>query len=227
MSELQLLHIDTSTDLGSVAFSKGNAIIGCITNPQPKDHGSFLQPAIEKLMQTCNFTGNQLDAIVVAEGPGSYTGLRVAMASAKGLAFAWQKPLITISTLALMTEAAMKHTSASTYWIPMIDARRMEVFTAVFDSQAIEVSPSEALILDSSSYAYWLEKGFCVFFGSGSTKWQSICNQSNAAFFQVQYNASHMLQPAMKKWESKQFTPLTLAAPNYGKEFYSTAQKPK
>lgn len=227
MSELQLLHIDTSTDLGSVAFSKGNAIIGCITNPQPKDHGSFLQPAIEKLMQTCNFTGNQLDAIVVAEGPGSYTGLRVAMASAKGLAFAWRKPLITVSTLALMTNAAIQQNPSFKYWIPMIDARRMEVFTAVFDIQGNEVLASNALILNDSSYNDWLEMGVCCFFGSGSSKWKSICQHKNAVFIDVSYHAGVMLAIALNKWERKAFSELESAVPFYGKEFYTTVQKLK
>lgn len=227
MSDLQLLHIDTSTDLGSVAFSKGNSIIDCITNPQPKDHGSFLQPAIQKLMQTCNFTGNQLDAIVVAEGPGSYTGLRVAMASAKGLAFAWGKPLITVSTLGLMTQAAIRQNANFNYWIPMIDARRMEVFTAVFDATGHEVLSSNALILNESSYIEWLQRGSCCFFGSGSSKWKSICKHKNAAFIDVSFNAGDMLNIALYKWEKKLFSKLESVVPNYGKEFYSTAQKPK
>jgi tRNA threonylcarbamoyladenosine biosynthesis protein TsaB len=129
-----LLHIDTAVENASVCISKNGELIGIAENKNQKDHATWIQPAIQSLMKEAVYNLKELDAVAVSNGPGSYTGLRVGLATAKGLCFALNKPLITLSTLEVMTIAALNiPISNINYFCPLIDARRMEVFTAIYD----------------------------------------------------------------------------------------------
>jgi tRNA threonylcarbamoyladenosine biosynthesis protein TsaB len=219
-----LLCIDTSTTHASVALAKDGVLIGLKTNQNPRDHASFLQPAIHSLVQEANHTLNDLNAIAVTSGPGSYTGLRVGFASAKGLAYALDIPLISIETTLAMSAAAasiVKDEEAALL-CPMIDARRMEVFTALYSINLQPVSPISALILTTDSFALQLENTRIFFFGDGAPKWQTICNYSNASFMDVKWNAGDMVRLADKLFEQKNFSSLAYSVPVYGKEFHST-----
>ena len=135
-----ILNIDTATDIAHISISKSGVILDSVTNKEQKDHGSFLQPAIQQLLKNNFISIQELDAIAISAGPGSYTGLRVGMASAKGLCFALEKPLITISSLEIIAYAAILEAGTQTantgvLFCPMIDARRMEVFTALFSPE--------------------------------------------------------------------------------------------
>jgi len=126
-----ILHIDTAVQTASVCLSKNEKSIGVKMNSSQNDHAAWLQPAIVSLLREHDVPMKNLAAIAVSAGPGSYTGLRVGMATAKGLCYALQLPLITLSTLKMMAVSALKENA--NFFCPMIDARRMEVFTAVFD----------------------------------------------------------------------------------------------
>ncbi len=219
-----LLCIDTSTTHASVALSKDGILMGIKANQNQRDHASFLQPAIHSLLQEANQTLKDLNAIAVTSGPGSYTGLRVGFASAKGLAYALDLPLITIETTLVMSAAALSYlkNEKADLLCPMIDARRMEVFTALYSTGLEPASPISALVLTPESFAPQLKSSRILFFGDGAPKWQTICNHSNAVFIDVKWNAEDMPGLADKLFAQKNFSSLAYSVPGYGKEFHST-----
>ncbi len=219
-----LLCIDTSTTHASVALSKGGVLTGMKANENQRDHASFLQPAIHSLLHEANHSLKDLAAIAVTSGPGSYTGLRVGFASAKGLAYALDIPLISIETTLVMSAAALSNIKNEEVDLlcPMIDARRMEVFTALYSTGLQPVSAISALILTAGSFAKQLESSRILFFGDGSPKWQTICNHPNAFFRDIKWNAVDMVGLAGKLFEQKNFSSLAYSVPGYGKEFHST-----
>jgi len=225
-----LLHIDTSTDHASVALSESNALLGCKTCNNQKDHASFLQPAIQELISESGKTIRMLSAVSVTIGPGSYTGLRVGLASAKGICYGLQIPLITISTTEMMASAA-KTVLASrstdlqrTVFCPMIDARRMEVFTAVYDANLNCLLDPRALVLDASAASMFPDDRPVLFFGSGAEKWKTICSLTHALFEEIQFDASSLIPLAAQKYEHAQFASVEQSVPFYGKEFYTPAK---
>lgn len=175
-------------------------------------------------MQETGLSLSQLDAIGISAGPGSYTGLRVGMSTAKGLCYALQKPLITVSTLQMMALAGKE--DSNTLLCPMIDARRMEVFTAVYDTSLQEILSPINLILDENSFSSLLNQHSIIFFGNGSPKFQAITAHPNAHFKQVNATAQHMTTLVFNKLQQKSFADLAYAEPYYGKEFYSPSVKP-
>jgi tRNA threonylcarbamoyladenosine biosynthesis protein TsaB len=219
-----LLCIDTSTTHASVALAKDGAVIAIRTNQNQKDHASFLQPAIHALLHENNQSLKNLEAIAITSGPGSYTGLRVGFASAKGLAYALDIPLIGIETTLAMSAAALSFVGneESGFLCPMIDARRMEVFTAIYSPSLETVSPVSAHILTADSFAAPLADSRIFFFGDGSPKWQTICASSNAVFINVQWNAGNMAELGESCYRQKRFISLAYSIPVYGKDFYST-----
>lgn len=219
-----LLCIDTSTTHASVALAKDAVVIGIRSNQNQKDHGSFLQPAIKELMQETGIALTDLQAIAVTSGPGSYTGLRVGFASAKGLCYALNLPLITIPTTVVMSNAALKEivTTDNFLLCPMIDARRMEVFTCLYKANLDPLFSIGAKILEPVSFAAELEQQPIYFFGDGTPKWQSICKHPNARFLTIDWNAAGMIEMAEKRFQQQAFTSLAYSTPDYGKEFYST-----
>lgn len=226
-----LLNIDTATDQASVCLSLNTDLIQEIKSADQKNHGSFLQPSIQQILQQNNFTIQQIDAVAVTHGPGSYTGLRVSLASAKGICYALQKPLITINTLEVMAWATRWHISKNlvlntAYQIcPMIDARRMEVFTATYNEALECVSPTTPLILNEQSFENELNKNIMVFSGNGSFKLKNILKNTNAIFVDELHSSASMISIALNKFNSKSFTSLAYSVPYYGKEFYSPASK--
>jgi tRNA threonylcarbamoyladenosine biosynthesis protein TsaB len=173
-----ILNIDTALDIACISIAKDGVVINSVSNTEQKDHGGFLQPAIKALLDDATISVGDLDAVAIAAGPGSYTGLRVGMASAKGLCYALKKPLITVGTLEILTFAAVQQynnttISSSSLLCPMIDARRMEVFTALYDFSLKPVLDPFALVLDENSFAKSLLKNQVLFFGNGSAKWEA------------------------------------------------------
>ena len=182
-----ILNIDTATEFASVCISNNNEVIAYEENLEQKSHASFLQPAIKKAMDNGQWSIENLDAIAVTNGPGSYTGLRVGLASAKGLCFALNKPLILLNTLDVMASASIEESGIGnkelvneTLFCPMIDARRMEVFTAVYDTNLNTIIAPCAMILDNQSFAKELANNTIVFSGSGSSKLQELNFGDNA-----------------------------------------------
>lgn len=221
-----ILNIDTTTESAFVNIAKDAVVIAELFNNQQKDHAGFLQPAIQTLINTIGISLSELDAIAVSAGPGSYTGLRVGMASAKGLCYALNKPLLMISSLEILAHAAIAESSdvsADSLFCAMIDARRMEVFTAVYDRLLNIVLAPCAMVLDQNSYGDLTAKQPVVFSGNAVEKWKTVCGQSNV-FFKTGINATvSMSELSYKKFESVDFSELAYAEPFYVKDFFTTA----
>lgn len=149
------------------------------------------------------------------------------MAAAKGLCYALSLPLLAVPTLQMMCVAALPQVPPGHLLCPMIDARRMEVFTAVFDDQLSELLPATNLVLDSSSYTEWLANAPVAFFGNGSEKAKDLLNHPGALFVTVEATAEHMAVLAYEKFAQRQFSDLAYATPYYGKEFYSPVSTKK
>lgn len=222
-----ILNIDTATNIGSVCLSRDGQVLQTLVNDQQQDHAATMTLFIQQIMQEQQITPAQLDAIAVSAGPGSYTGLRVGVATAKGLCYAWDKPLIAISTLQQMTQGILPETNDTTaLYAPMLDARRMEVYTAVYDAAIKEILPPQALILDTESYATQLAAQPVYFFGNGSDKWKQLLGEhTNARFLSYTLNATHMVPLAEKAFQKATFEDVAYFSPYYLKPFHSTLKK--
>jgi tRNA threonylcarbamoyladenosine biosynthesis protein TsaB len=175
------------------------------------------------MLQRNDFTPNQLEGVAVSIGPGSYTGLRVGLAAAKGLCYALNIPLIAIDTLKVMALAVQDE--AKELICPMIDARRMEVFAAVYDKLLGEKMKAAALIIDESSFEFLLAENKILFCGNGSKKLQALLNNKNATFSNNSSNASHLASLAQIWFNKREFADLAYAEPLYIKEFYAPIRK--
>jgi tRNA threonylcarbamoyladenosine biosynthesis protein TsaB len=221
-----ILNIDTASENAHVSLAKDGLVLDSISNESQKEHAAFLQAGIQQLMKSVNINLKDIDAVAVTAGPGSYTGLRVGMASAKGLCYALKKPLITIGTLEVLTASALQlfpTDNKDLLYCPMIDARRMEVFTAVYKHDlTIHLQPS-AMILDELSFENDLLNNQIVFFGSGSDKWKLICPDSyrdeNAIFKPVTILPKSLGKSTNALFLEKKFTELAYSEPLYLKEF--------
>ncbi len=222
-----ILNIDTATDFASICLSKDGVSIGFKENGEQKSHASFLQPAIKKLMEIGNWKLENVDAIAVTNGPGSYTGLRVGLASAKGLCFALNKPLILLNTLEVMANGTLNSEikPSSFLFCPMIDARRMEVFVALYNENLECLLQPTAMVLDETSFAEYLSNDKIIFSGSGAVKFKEIIKNDNAIFSNMQYSAKDMVQLSEKMFVEKQFADLAYSSPDYCKEFYTPMGK--
>jgi len=217
-----ILNIDTASEQAHVSFAKDGQLLHSLNSESQKEHASFLQSAIQQLTQITGVALATIDAIAVTAGPGSYTGLRVGMASAKGLCYALNKPLITMSTLEVLTVSALElfpDTAADHLYCPMMDARRMEVFTAIYKNDlSVQLQPC-AMILDGSSFEKELQENKIIFFGSGSEKWKLICSDPNALFKNVSVSPQSMCKHSNWLFTEKKFTELAYSEPLYLKEF--------
>jgi tRNA threonylcarbamoyladenosine biosynthesis protein TsaB len=178
-------------------------------------------------MKSNNFLMKDLDAIAVTNGPGSYTGLRVGMSAAKGLCYALQIPMITESTLRFMAYAAANQLNNihDALLCPMIDARRMEVFAALYNSSLHELMEPTAIILDERSFSSTLQSHKTSFFGSGSMKWKKVTDSKNALFPEITCDVGYLGKLSYKKFINSQFTDIIYSQPVYIKEFQSHIKK--
>ncbi len=220
MSKPILLCIDSSVSSASIALAKGNILLGKKVCVEQKQHASFLQPAIKELLNESTISINNLSAIAVTNGPGSYTGLRVSMATAKGLCYALNIPLITVGTLDVMAVAAKEQLQTTDYLCPLIDARRMEVFTALYNKELKNVLAPQAMILTEHSFTEIFSEKKIAFFGNGAVKWQQLCTNENAVFETVDWDAASMISPVLNAFTKKEFSSLAYATPFYLKEFH-------
>ena len=219
-----ILNIDTSMQTASVSFAENGTVLASASNHSQKDHAGFLHTAIQSLAGENSISLKKLDAVAVTEGPGSYTGLRVGMASAKGLCYALDKPFITVGTLPAMALSMIhsaKEIDAATVFCPMIDARRMEVYTALYNHQLEELTSPYALILDADSFSSLLEKGPVYFSGSGALKWQKNITHKHAVFLPDPEIIATTAILSFQKFQSGNFSSLGYSEPFYVKEFYS------
>lgn len=226
-----LLHIDTAVENASVCVSENEKLLCIAENKSQKDHAAWIQPAIQSLMKEAGYSLKELDAVAVSNGPGSYTGLRVGLATAKGLCFALNKLLITLSTLEVMTYATIdlfpdyRLTTTNFLYCPLIDARRMEVFTSIYDKELSIVLPPHARVIDEDSFAEQLAGNNILFFGNGAEKCKPIIRSANALFETIEHNASAMISLAEKKLAAAEFADLAYAEPHYIKDFHTVQPK--
>lgn len=215
-----ILNIDTATETAQVSFAKDGVVLQSLTNAIQKDHAAFVQTAVQQLLSTAAFTLKDIEAVAVTSGPGSYTGLRVGMASAKGVCYALNKPLILINMLEVLAIAAkQKNDEQDLFFCPMIDARRMEVFTALYDySLNTKIEPC-ALILQQNSFFTELEKNKIVFSGTGVPKWKAICQHPNSLFSDIYDLAPAMAYLSFNYLLQHRFANLAYSQPFYLKEF--------
>ena len=219
-----LLNIDTATETAVISIAENENVLSSVTNGDQKDHASFLQPAIKELLEKNNKAIGEVNAIAVTAGPGSYTGLRVGMASAKGLCYALHIPLITLNTLEVMGLSAINKTrDHSSLYCPMIDARRSEVFAAIYDSTLNEILKPCSMILDISSFSEALKKSKIYFSGSGAIKFKDMLQNENAVFTNDEITPDAMAQLSYKKLIDNDFSDIAYSAPFYLKEFYTPA----
>jgi tRNA threonylcarbamoyladenosine biosynthesis protein TsaB len=220
-----IINIDTATEAAHVSIARDGVIVQQAFNTNQMDHAGFLQVAIKDILSKAGINFSQVDAIAVTIGPGSYTGLRVGLSSAKGLCYALNKPLIAIGTLDVLAKSALISPEkvkfkSKTLLCPMIDARRMEVFTAIFDQSLQTILSPCAVILEEISFKELLIKGSIAFFGNGSQKWQTIQLSNNAIFIDVTINPLAMSELSQNKYTNKDFADLAYTEPAYIKEFY-------
>lgn len=223
-----ILNIDTASDTAYISIAKDALVLAEISNSDAKGHAAFLQTAIESISKKIGMSLHDLDAVAVAGGPGSYTGLRVGMASAKGLCYALKKPMITVSNLEILACGAIKEfesipDNTPSLFCPMIDARRMEVFTAIYDEKLISVLPPATMILNEKSFATWLLKNQIFFIGTGAEKWGKICPHEHARFNVTVNNSNNMNILSYKKWMNQVLADVAYAVPDYLKEFQSNS----
>ena len=240
-----ILLIETSTALCSVALAQDGAVTSYRESSAPKAHASLTAVFIQEMLADRGLTLADCDAICVSKGPGSYTGLRVGVSTAKGLCFGSGKPLLAVGTLDTLvfqafsdninaddtpdviarSEATWQSVSFK-YIIPMIDARRMEVYTAVFEN-GVQITDTAPAIIDETSFAEYLEQGPCLFIGDGAGKCADVIKHPNAQFCQCWPKASAMLVPAMAAYKEKRFEDVAYFEPFYLKEFVATVSKKK
>lgn len=223
-----ILHIDTATENATVSLARDGAVIYLLTNDIQKDHAAFLQPAIKRLLNETGISADELNAIAVTAGPGSYTGLRVGMSSAKGICYALQIPLIAINSLEVMALSVINNTADQEEYLycPMIDAGRMEVFTALFDNELNNILPPCALILEPGSFAEVSPKARVIFFGTGSQKFKGMSN-SNFMYGVIPGMADALSFLSLKKFQQHSFANLLNAEPVYLKPFYTLSNPDK
>jgi tRNA threonylcarbamoyladenosine biosynthesis protein TsaB len=168
-----ILNIHTATETAMVNICNGPEVLATLFNQDTKQHASFLHTAIDQLLSENQIQMHQLKAIGVSNGPGSYTGIRVGLAAAKGLSYALQIPMITFNTLEVMAITAVNEIkNEDAYYCPMIDARRMEVYTAVYNYQLKEIISPQAMILSENSFEEIAQQQEVIFFGNGSEKFK-------------------------------------------------------
>lgn len=228
-----ILIIETSTEVCSVSLSKGGNLVDLIESGEGQNHARLTSVFAETLLKRNNINPGELNAVAVSKGPGSYTGLRIGASTAKGICYAAQIPLIAVGTL----EAMAKHVSLNhekfgipfegkTLFCPMIDARRMEVYSMLIGENGNILKPISAEIIDESFLESDLSSNTVVFFGNGSAKCQNIIQSPNAIFLSnINASAQYMTELVWEAYNNKHFEDVAYFEPFYLKDFVATVSK--
>ena len=221
-----ILGIETSTKICSVAISDGDKLLALKEEGGEYSHSEKLTVFIQEILKEAGLKLGDIDAVAVSKGPGSYTGLRIGVSVAKGFCYALNKPLIAIDTLQAMA-LGMSKVEQSSLYCPMIDARRMEVYTALYDGNNNLVEPVSAKIIDSTSFAESLKKNKVIFFGDGSEKCKEALGENTNAIFSEKGlpSAQFINQIALEKFNKKEFEDVAYFEPYYLKDFVATTAK--
>ncbi|MGQ0739659.1 MAG: tRNA (adenosine(37)-N6)-threonylcarbamoyltransferase complex dimerization subunit type 1 TsaB [Bacteroidota bacterium] len=217
-----ILNIDTALETASVCLSQEGEVLQSAINDKQNDHAAWLHPAIHDLLNKTGKGLKDLQAVAVSIGPGSYTGLRVGLASAKGFCYALDIPLITVGTLDILAHAVQQE--AADLICPLIDARRMEVYAAVYEKNLAEKTPPYACLLDKNSFMQLLSGHSILFCGNGSKKLQTVLSHPNALFSATAATPLSISRLSQKKFAEKIFADLAYSEPLYVKEFYTPAR---
>lgn len=230
-----ILNIETSTNVCSVSVSKNGVVEGCRESSDEKSHAKFLTIFIDEIVKELNYDFDDFDAVAVSKGPGSYTGLRIGVSTAKGLCYAKDLPLIAINTLQSMAQGIISKANSNKIKIedpgnclivPMIDARRMEVYSAFFNSKGDFTRDVKAEIIDENSYQEILAKQKMIFFGNGSEKIKDVIKHANAIFIDNMHPSSKdMAQLAETRFQNNEFEDVAYFEPFYLKDFVATVPK--
>lgn len=215
-----ILNLETATTNCSVALAVDGEVVALREeNNKQFSHAEKLHVFIEEVLGEAKFDKRVLDAVAVSKGPGSYTGLRIGVSSAKGLCFALDIPLISTLTLEVLAQQAERR---DCYIIPLIDARRMEVYSAVFDGEKNQLRQTEAEIIDESSFSDYLSEKKTLFLGDGAAKFKAVCTHQNAEFLTDKFpSAKDMAFLAEAKFTLGDTEDIAYFEPFYLKEFIS------
>ena len=221
-----ILHIDTTTKKCSVALAlDGELMIQKELLSEEFSHSEQLHPFIEEVLKESGLKSSSLSAIAISKGPGSYTGLRIGVAAAKGLCFALDLPLIALNTLEIMVQPY--EVSPYSFIIPMLDARRMEVYTAIFDETKKWIQETMAKVLTENTFTSIVNEQSCLIIGDGAIKFKTLYPKINASYSsEIHYPvAKDMITLAWKKFNAKEFEDLAYFEPFYLKDFQTTPPK--
>ena len=227
-----ILNIETATSVCSVALSCDGLILSSKESNEQNSHSSLITIFIEQVLKESEINIENIDTVAISKGPGSYTGLRIGVSTAKGLCYALDKPLISIGTLQSMAFGLLKYPEIqelkqNILFCPMIDARRMEVYAAIYDTSNVEVREVRAEIIDENSFSEYLQNSKVVFFGDGANKCkETLSGHPNAIFIDnVLASLFNMAELGGQKYLNSQFEDLAYFEPFYLKDFI--AGKPK
>jgi tRNA threonylcarbamoyladenosine biosynthesis protein TsaB len=224
-----ILSLETATEVCSVALSQNDSIVAMEESAGNNIHSSQLTLFIEKVMRQAGMVLKDVDAIAVSMGPGSYTGLRIGVSAAKGLCYSLDKPLIGISTLKAMAKLALmkkeESVTKASLLCPMIDARRMEVYTAMYDASLKEIHPPDALILAEDTFADHSDSIIAIF-GNGADKCIDLYrHKPNIVFSSIRSSAESVALLAFEEYRQSHFEDVAYFEPSYLKDFI--AGKPR
>ncbi len=222
-----LLHIESTSTVCSVAISKNADLLAIKELNNGYTHAENLHVFIDELLKENALKPIDLQAISISSGPGSYTGLRIGFSAAKGLAYALQIPLISIDTLKALTVSASKKIKEDVLFCPLMDARRMEVYCAVYTNTLNDIIPLQALVLTEESIRTFDLQKPIYFFGDGMPKAKEILQTLPHTFFidDISASANAMIELAYTKYQAKDFVDVAYSEPNYLKEFFFTTAK--
>ena len=221
-----ILNIETATKNCSVSIAdKGNVISIKELNNGNYSHAEVLHPYILDVLEEAKLTFKDIDAVAVSKGPGSYTGLRIGVSAAKGLCFSFDKPLISIETLTSLSHAISVDKGII---IPMLDARRMEVYAAVFDDKHHQIREIKAEIIDENSFEAYLKNDKVYFLGDGSLKCKNVITHENAVFIDYKFpSAKEIAKLSYTKYKKSDIENVAYFEPFYLKDFVVIPQKKK
>ena len=236
MTNPLILHLETATNICSVALSRGEKILVIRESDEDRSHGSLLTPFMQEVLDETGIRPDEINAIAVSKGPGSYTGLRIGVSVTKGFAYASNIPVIGIVTLQAMVVAATHHQRVQELqqqypellFCPLIDARRMEVFSGLYDKNAEILLPVVATVVDETSFNKELDSNHIVFFGNGSDKISDTIQHPHAHFIKEIYPSSEFMVPlALRNYKNNIFEDTAYFEPFYLKDFVATIPKKK
>jgi tRNA threonylcarbamoyladenosine biosynthesis protein TsaB len=224
---MAIISIETATTVCSVALSEKGKVVFEKTSFEGPSHASLLGVFVEEAVRELKHRGLTADAVAVSSGPGSYTGLRIGLSMAKGLCFGWNVPLLNIPTLDIMASKAVRQIpDKDSLLCAMIDARRMEVYAAIYDKLLHKTRDTRAEIVTEETYALFLEKQKVYFFGSGASKCKNMIQSPNAVFIDdIHPLASDMAALLEQAFENGHFENVAYFEPFYLKDFIATVAK--